>query len=1601
MRALMARPDGVNEDIILGGQNLYVTLTSSNVTYSGEVFSFNTTVTNLIPQSLGTTDGVTLDTAGVKVFFVNPPVTLTGTGTIDYANPVGGASMVDGFATFTQSNQAYYKYPEILAPNQTSAAKLWRLHVPATVGSFQFFVFVSAEVQYPTGWVDVTPAAATLKAGQTQQLTGVVKDQLGRTVAGQTITWGSNATGVATVDANTGLVTAVADGTATITATSTTRVGKTSVITVSTAAGTTTTITGLPTPVVVGNPATITVQAKNAAGVNMTVGGDVVVLAASLGTLSAVTDNNNGTYTATLNSNVVGTSTITGTINGLTIGSPGSVVFTAGTVNALAINAGDAQTALSGAAVTTDPSVLATDSFGNPVPGVTVTFSVTGGGGSGTTLSAVTNASGIATVGSWTLGSGGAGCAAATITNCSRNALHAVATGGPNPSVDFRGYIPPIVPVATYQAVGNFTITVPNTIGLLVSAFSINGNGANGTGATLSVPTTSATGAQGGAATIASDGSFSYLSAPAYVSAGAATDNVTYAVTDGIATINASATLAVNVPTRVWYVQPGYGGTSTGSNVQPYKDFSGTAGTGVESVALVGETILVFTGTGTAAGGTLKATQTVYGQGASASNTFTTGSAVTYRNGGTTITLLTPGFFPRVGGLTLATDNTLRGITLAGNGATALTGTSFGTLTVTEDSISAGANQALSLITGTVSGGFTQVSSSGGTNNILLSGVSTIGTLGLGGSGGALSGATGDALVITGGAGSFTYAGSITNTATLAVNITSKSGGTVTVSGNINPSAAAKGISVSGNNTGANTIIFSGALKQISSGASVGVNLATNTGATISFTNGGLAISSTTGIPFGATGGGTVEVSGSGNTVAATGAAANAVNMNAVTVAANGITFASITSSGTTTSSAVRAISVGTGGGAFTSAALTVAGTTGGASRGVELTTNSAPFTFTTASINGTGAEGIYLNGNTGAVAINGGTVGNTSNTTGDALFVTGGNTAITVAASLTKTSAGRIANIGSHTAGTVTVSGNLSCTGTCTGISVASNSGGTIDFSGATKTLTTSANAAVTLSSNTGATINFTNGGLGITTTSGNGYSATGGGTVSVTTGGNNNTITSTTGTALNVSSTTIGTLGLTFRSISASGGSNGISLVSTGIGAGDGRLTVTGDGGSASNGSGGTITNTTGADGATAGNGVYLSSTKGPSLSYMNLSGHQNNGVFGTAVRFGLTINKSRFTGTNGTSNSGTFDESAVRLVDVGGGVKLSNSVFDGGAFNAVSVENITGTAPTLDSLIFESDTVNTMQGSTVDVRSTALLVSLNDGSAPNIQLRNNRVLAWWGNAIHVLAQGTSSATTRILNNFADNTNGALAGAGGIWLAGGTHTYRIAGNTVRHTNGTAISADRVNAGSTMQGTIENNAVGVSGDANSGTATGIGIFASHHGPGTTIARIANNVLRQINGSANGAITANMGDDPGFGGAGLFFTTVTGNNISESGSTVNAAQRGILATVGAVTGDTDQGCYDIGGAGALANVISNFNTTSPTNTNSIRLNHRFLTTARLPGYTGTAFDNAAVQTYVLGRNTISNASIVTSGLGGGYQNTAPPGSPCTQPTTLP
>src|SRR4029453_10067989 len=126
-----------------------------------------------------------------------------------------------------------------------------------------------------------------------------------------------------------------------------------------------------------------------------------------------------------------------------------------------------------------------------------------------------------------------------------------------------------------------------------------------------------------------------------------------------------------------------------------------------------------------------------------------------------------------------------------------------------------------------------------------------------------------------------------------------------------------------------------------------------------------------------------------------------------------------------------------------------------------------------------------------------------------------------------------------------------------------------------------------------------------------GDGFAATGGGTVNIT--GANNHIATVGGTALSINGTAIGASNVTFHDISANGGANGIFLNNTGS---SGRLHVTGKGAVIGASGGGVIQNMTGADGTTAGTGIYLNNTHDVQLNGMHLHDFQNFGIRGISV-------------------------------------------------------------------------------------------------------------------------------------------------------------------------------------------------------------------------------------------------------------------------------------------------------------------------------------------------------------------------------------------------
>ena len=138
---------------IIGGQNVFVKVRTSNVAYDGTTFSFDTSIQNYTDQQFSTANGTSAHPGGVKIFFNSGPTVTGGSGSIVVANP-------SGTATFTAASQPYYQYgglensalgsDGILDPAETSSTLNWQLTMPNTVTSFAFTLLVTTQMPSAT-----------------------------------------------------------------------------------------------------------------------------------------------------------------------------------------------------------------------------------------------------------------------------------------------------------------------------------------------------------------------------------------------------------------------------------------------------------------------------------------------------------------------------------------------------------------------------------------------------------------------------------------------------------------------------------------------------------------------------------------------------------------------------------------------------------------------------------------------------------------------------------------------------------------------------------------------------------------------------------------------------------------------------------------------------------------------------------------------------------------------------------------------------------------------------------------------------------------------------------------------------------------------------------------------------------------------------------------------------------------------------------------------------------------------------------------------------------------------------------------------------------
>jgi uncharacterized protein YjdB len=188
----------------------------------------------------------------------------------------------------------------------------------------------------PVGIVVVQPGSANVVINTTKQLAAVTEDSIGGVLTGRPVTWGSSNTSVATVS-QTGLVTGLALGSATITATSEGKSG-TSAITVTPIPVATVTVSPANTTINAVQTTTFTATTKDGSGNVLT--GRVITWSSSntaVATINAstglATGLSGGTATITATSEgKTGTANLTVNVSSVTVSPPNDTVVAGGTV---------------------------------------------------------------------------------------------------------------------------------------------------------------------------------------------------------------------------------------------------------------------------------------------------------------------------------------------------------------------------------------------------------------------------------------------------------------------------------------------------------------------------------------------------------------------------------------------------------------------------------------------------------------------------------------------------------------------------------------------------------------------------------------------------------------------------------------------------------------------------------------------------------------------------------------------------------------------------------------------------------------------------------------------------------------------------------------------------------------------------------------------------------------------------------------------------------------------------------------------------------------------------------------------------------------------
>jgi hypothetical protein len=389
--------------------------------------------------------------------------------------------------------------------------------------------------------------------------------------------------------------------------------------------------------------------------------------------------------------------------------------------------------------------------------------------------------------------------------------------------------------------------------------------------------------------------------------------------------------------------------------------------------------------------------------------------------------------------------------------------------------------------------------------------------------------------------------------------------------------------------------------------------------------------------------------------------------------------------------------------------------------------------------------------------------------------------------------------------------------------------------------------------------------------------------------------------------------------------------------------------------------------------GTGVVLNNTKSPSLTRIHVKNASNYGIRGDQVT-GFTLANSVVDGTNGTNVASPFGDGSISFDTILGTNSITDNEISGGVRRNINVDHAAGVGGGTMTLNITNNNIHDTVGASPD---DGIFVEAENSDNYTLSITGNTLKNHGGDHINIDMINSATIAMTITGNTLDNPELPIRLGGGIFVFGsnwnGTGTYTVSGNTIlRNRQGGAIHMNKGSGTGTLSGTVANNIIGTTGVQHSGSIEASGIVIGARGTsGTHTTLIEDN---QIYGWNDRGIIIENGE-----GNSTLNATLRGNTANTF-DPVNGLH-GFHADLGINAGDAGSVCLDLGGAVAADRNHLTLAGNEAAGGSDIRVRLGSAINLRMPGYGGGGTDDAAVISYLTGRNDITSISVTSPGSG--------------------